>query len=236
MLRVRATRVGSDTMLAGIIRLVEQAQGSKAPIQRLADTVSGVFVPAVLVLALLTFIGWTVAGYVFGFAPAATMGAAMASPWMSRWSPRSRCWWWPAPARWDWRRRPRSWSARGSGAELGVLFKGGESLERLEKVDAVVLDKTGTITRGKPALTDVRSSPRARDLSEHECCGWRQARRGLGASAWRGPSSRGRRLAASHWPGTDDSRRSRAAVSSATVDGRQILLGTRRCWQSAALS
>ena len=69
MLRVRATRVGRDTMLAGIIRMVEEAQGSKAPIQRLADTVSGVFVPAVLVVALLTFIGWTVAGYVFGFAP-----------------------------------------------------------------------------------------------------------------------------------------------------------------------
>ena len=70
MLRVRATRVGRDTMLAGVIRMVEEAQGSKAPIQRLADTVSGVFVPAVLVVALLTFIGWTVAGYVFGFAPA----------------------------------------------------------------------------------------------------------------------------------------------------------------------
>ena len=68
-LRVRATRVGRDTMLAGVIRMVEEAQGSKAPIQRLADTVSGVFVPAVLVVALLTFIGWTVAGFVFGFAP-----------------------------------------------------------------------------------------------------------------------------------------------------------------------
>ena len=74
MLRVRATRVGRDTMLAGMIRMVEEAQGSKAPIQRLADTVSGIFVPAVLVVALLTFIGWTVAGYVFGFAPAADDG------------------------------------------------------------------------------------------------------------------------------------------------------------------
>jgi Cu+-exporting ATPase len=91
MLRVRATKVGADTMLAGIIRLVEQAQGSKAPIQRLADTVSGIFVPTVLVVALLTFVGWTIAGYLFHVQPAAAAmsgatsgmgGAAMAAPWL----------------------------------------------------------------------------------------------------------------------------------------------------------
>ncbi|HET9981445.1 MAG TPA: heavy metal translocating P-type ATPase, partial [Ktedonobacterales bacterium] len=80
MLRMRATRVGRETMLAGIIRMVEQAQGSKAPIQRVADTVAGIFVPAVLVISLLTFIGWNVAGYVFGFAPPAAMGATTQSP------------------------------------------------------------------------------------------------------------------------------------------------------------
>ncbi|HEV2404538.1 MAG TPA: heavy metal translocating P-type ATPase, partial [Ktedonobacterales bacterium] len=85
MLRMRATRVGADTMLASVIRMVEQAQGSKAPIQRLADTVAGVFVPAVLVIALLTFVGWTVAGYAFGFAQHTGASAGMGSvaqPWI----------------------------------------------------------------------------------------------------------------------------------------------------------
>src|SRR5258706_755320 len=82
VLRIRATRVGGDTLLASIIRLVEQAQGSKAPIQRLADTVSGVFVPAVLVIAALTFVGWTIAGVAFGFTPAAPMGAMTTNPWI----------------------------------------------------------------------------------------------------------------------------------------------------------
>src|SRR5262249_20772349 len=85
MLRVRATKVGGETVLAGIIRLVEQAQGSKAPIQRLADTVAGIFVPMVLVIALLTFVGWSFAGFVFGFQPTTAMGAAAAvarQPWI----------------------------------------------------------------------------------------------------------------------------------------------------------
>ncbi len=91
----------------------------------------------------------------------------MTSRGSSRWSPQSPCWWSPAPARWVWPRRPRSWWRPDSGAELGVLFKGGESLERLEKVDAVVLDKTGTITRGKPELTDVALIPDG-ELSEQD--------------------------------------------------------------------
>ncbi len=82
MLLLRATRVGSKTMLAGIIRLVEQAQGSKAPIQRLADTLAGVFVPMMLIIALFTFAGWTLAGSVFGFAPVAEMGTVATHPWI----------------------------------------------------------------------------------------------------------------------------------------------------------
>lgn len=156
MLRVRATRVGSETMLAGIIRMVEQAQGSKAPIQRLADTVSGIFVPAVLVIALLTFVGWTVAGYAFGFTPqGASGGMAATSPWIVALVAAIAVLVVACPCALGLATPTAIMVGTGQGAEQGVLIKGGESLERIEAVSAVVLDKTGTITRGKPELTDV---------------------------------------------------------------------------------
>jgi P-type Cu+ transporter len=161
LLRVRATKVGADTMLAGIIRLVEQAQGSKAPIQRLADTVAGIFVPAVLIIATLTFIGWTVAGYVFGFAPAAqsamsgSASSAMSSPWIVALVAGIAILVVACPCALGLATPTAIMVGTGQGAEQGVLIKGGESLERLQGVTAVLLDKTGTITRGKPELTDV---------------------------------------------------------------------------------
>ena len=161
MLRVRATKVGGDTMLAGIIRMVEQAQGSKAPIQRLADTVAGVFVPAVLVIALLTFIGWTVAGAAFGFAPAAAMGAASTSPWIVALVAAIAVLVVACPCALGLATPTAIMVGTGIGAELGVLIKGGESLERIRAVNTVLLDKTGTITRGKPELTDVLAAPGA---------------------------------------------------------------------------
>ncbi len=168
MLRVRATRVGSETMLAGIIRMVEQAQGSKAPIQRLADTVSGIFVPAVLVIALLTFVGWSVAGYVFGFAPeGAAEGMAATSPWIVALVAAIAVLVVACPCALGLATPTAIMVGTGQGAEQGVLIKGGESLERIEAVSAVVLDKTGTITRGKPELTDVVVAPGAA-LTEDE--------------------------------------------------------------------
>ncbi|HEU4782076.1 MAG TPA: heavy metal translocating P-type ATPase [Ktedonobacterales bacterium] len=162
MLRVRASRVGSETTLAGIIRMVEQAQGSKAPIQRLADTVSGIFVPAVLVIALLTFVGWTVAGYVFGFAPqGAAEGMATTSPWIVALVAAIAVLVVACPCALGLATPTAIMVGTGQGAEQGVLIKGGESLERIEAVSAVVLDKTGTITRGKPELTDVVLAPGA---------------------------------------------------------------------------
>jgi Cu+-exporting ATPase len=161
MLRMRATKVDSETMLAEIIHLVEQAQGSKAPIQRLADTVAGTFVPTVLVLALLTFTGWTVAGYVFGFAAVATMGVAVAQPWIVALVAGIAVLVVACPCALGLATPTAIMVGTGQGAERGVLFKGGESLERLEKVNAVVLDKTGTLTRGKPELTDVVLAPEA---------------------------------------------------------------------------
>jgi Cu+-exporting ATPase len=158
MLRVRATKVGGETMLAGIIRLVEQAQGSKAPIQRLADTVAGIFVPSVLVSALITFVGWSIAGYVFGFQPTTAMGAVSAAvqqPWIVAVVAAIAVLVVACPCALGLATPTAIMVGTGQGAESGVLIRGGESLERIQAVRAVVLDKTGTITTGKPELTDV---------------------------------------------------------------------------------
>ncbi len=158
MLRVRATKVGADTMLAGIIRMVEQAQGSKAPIQRLADRISGVFVPIVLVLAALTFIGWTLAGYVWRFHPALAaggMGAAATQPWIVALVAGIAVLVVACPCALGLATPTAIMVGTGRGAQLGILIKGGESLEQLAGVATVVLDKTGTITQGRPDLTDV---------------------------------------------------------------------------------
>lgn len=161
MLRVRATKVGGETMLAGIIRLVEQAQGSKAPIQRLADTVAGIFVPVVLVIALLTFVGWTIAGEAFGFTPAVAMSAAVTDPWIVALVAGIAVLVVACPCALGLATPTAIMVGTGQGAELGVLIKNGGSLERLSSVNTVVLDKTGTITRGRPELTDIVLAPGA---------------------------------------------------------------------------
>jgi Cu+-exporting ATPase len=139
MIKFQATKVGRETALAQIIQLVEQAQGSKAPIQRLADQVSAIFVPAVVSAALITFAIWMVGTgdftaslvrmiAVLVIACPCAMGLATPTAIMV---------------------------GMGKGAEGGVLFKNSESLERAHKLTAVVLDKTGTLTRGEPSVTDV---------------------------------------------------------------------------------
>jgi Cu+-exporting ATPase len=127
MLRVRATRVGADTTLAGIIRMVEQAQGSKAPIQRLADTVSGIFVPAVLVIALLTFVGWTVVGLIGG--PVPTAGASTASsPWIIGLVAAIAVLVVACPCALGLRRRPPSWSVPDSAPSLACSSRAARAL------------------------------------------------------------------------------------------------------------
>ncbi|RYG54191.1 heavy metal translocating P-type ATPase, partial [bacterium] len=141
--RFTATRIGSDTVLQGIVRLVEQAQGSKAPIQKLADSVSGVFVPIVMVIAILTFAVWFVMApvetrltmalltsvSVLVIACPCALGLATPTAIMV---------------------------GTGRGAQNGILIKGGEALETAYKLNAVVFDKTGTLTLGHPSVTDVR--------------------------------------------------------------------------------
>jgi P-type Cu+ transporter len=227
MLRVRATRVGRDTMLAGVIRMVEEAQGSKAPIQRLADTVSGVFVPAVLVIALLTFIGWTVAGYAVGFTPVSSMGSAMTGSWIVALVAAIAALVVACPCALGLATPTAIMVATGRGAELGVLIKGGASLERLEKVGAVILDKTGTITRGKPELTGValipdgefdeqellRLAASAESVSEHP----------IARAIVAGTQARGVEPAA-----PEEFQATAGSGISATVERRRVLVGSRR--------
>jgi Cu+-exporting ATPase len=167
MLRVQATKVGSDTVLAGIIRMVEQAQGSKAPIQRLADRVAGIFVPAVLVIALLTFVIWSVAGYIFGFHPAESV--TLTHPWIIALVAAIAVLVVACPCALGLATPTAIMVGTGQGAEAGVLIRGGASLERVQDVQAVVLDKTGTITKGKPELIDVVLATNAADapVDEH---------------------------------------------------------------------
>ena len=136
-----ATRVGADTVLAQIVRLVQDAQGSRAPIQRLADSVTGVFVPAVLGIAAFTFVAWLL----LGPAPAFNLALVNAIAVLVI----------ACPCALGLATPTSIMVGTGKGAENGVLFRNAEALERLHKVRTVVLDKTGTLTQGRPRVTDV---------------------------------------------------------------------------------
>ena len=139
--RFEATRVGRDTVLAQIVRLVQEAQGSKAPIQRLADVVTSYFVPAVLGIAALTFVVW----YAFGPEPAFNLALLnMVAVLIIA-----------CPCALGLATPTSIMVGTGKGAENGVLFRNAEALERLHNVRAVVIDKTGTLTEGRPRVTDV---------------------------------------------------------------------------------
>jgi Cu+-exporting ATPase len=135
----RATKVGRDTTLAQIVRLVEEAQGSKAPMQRLADTISSYFVPIVLVLAAMTFAAWLVFGPSPVFALTATIAVLIIA----------------CPCALGLATPTAIMVGTGKAAEYGILVRGGEALEMTRKINTIVLDKTGTLTRGKPAVTAV---------------------------------------------------------------------------------
>ncbi len=155
LLHMRATKVGADTMLASIIRMVEQAQGSKAPIQRLADTISSIFVPVVLVIASLTFIVWAIIGNLTATSMQAGGMTSTNNPWIVAIIAGVAVLVVACPCALGLATPTAIMVGTGKGAEKGILIRGGESLERIQAVRAVLLDKTGTITKGKPALTDV---------------------------------------------------------------------------------
>ncbi|MEP6984007.1 MAG: heavy metal translocating P-type ATPase [Chloroflexota bacterium] len=137
---IEATAVGSRTALSQIVRLVEQAQGSKAPIQRVADQVSSVFVPIVLVLAALTFVGWLVLGHVV-FTTAMVHAVAVLVI--------------ACPCALGLATPTAIMVGTGKGAEMGILFKNSEALENAHRLQVVALDKTGTLTKGEPSVTDL---------------------------------------------------------------------------------
>ena len=142
-IRCRAERVGEDTTLAQIIRMVENAAATKAPIAKIADRVSGIFVPVVLLIALITLIIWLLVGREFGFALARAISVLVIS----------------CPCALGLATPVAIMVGNGLGARNGILFKTAVSLEETGRADIVALDKTGTITRGEPAVTDVLPAP-----------------------------------------------------------------------------
>ncbi|MFY0759816.1 heavy metal translocating P-type ATPase [Metabacillus dongyingensis] len=140
-IKVKATKVGKDTALAQIIKVVEEAQGSKAPIQRLADVISGIFVPIVVGIAIVTFLVWyfVVSPGEFAVALEKLIAVLVIA----------------CPCALGLATPTSIMAGSGRAAEYGILFKGGEHLETTHRLDTVILDKTGTVTNGKPTLTDV---------------------------------------------------------------------------------
>ncbi|MDO5400838.1 MAG: heavy metal translocating P-type ATPase [Eubacteriales bacterium] len=138
-LEFRADKVGSDTTLAQVIRMVEEAGGSKAPIARLADKIAGIFVPVVMAIAAVTFVAWMAAGYGMEFALNCAVSVLVIS----------------CPCALGLATPVAIMVGTGRGAQLGVLFKNARALENLHRVDTVVLDKTGTLTTGRPQVTDI---------------------------------------------------------------------------------
>jgi len=174
--RFRATKVGKDTVLSQIIKMVEEAQGTKAPIQRLADQVAAVFVPVVIGLAILTFLAWYILGHqplfallnfisVLIIACPCAMGLATPTAIMV---------------------------GTGKGAQYGILIKGGESLENAYRIKTIVLDKTGTITKGEPSLVDVVAMPgyTPEDVIRHAASAEKSSEHPLGDAIVKGAKAR----------------------------------------------
>ena len=154
MIKFTATKVGADTALAQIIKLVEDAQTQKAPIQKIADVVAGHFILGVHVLALLTFFFWFFIGFEYFNVPA-TFGMGMISPFLFSLLISITVLIISCPCAVGLATPTAIMVGTGKGAENGILIKGGEALERAQKLDTIVFDKTGTLTKGEPSLTDV---------------------------------------------------------------------------------
>jgi len=218
LLRFKATKVGRETALAQIIQMVERAQGSKAPIQRVVDQVSAYFVPAVIGFALLVFVIWLLAGA--AFVPALLRLIAVlviACPCaMGLATPTSIM------------------VGVGKGAEKGILFKNSAALEQAHKLTAIVLDKTGTLTKGEPAVTDLAMSSEARftraDLLRLAASAERGSEHPLGEAIVRSAQEEGLTLSS---PVAFEGVAGHGI--SAEVDGHQILLGNLRLMEREAV-
>ena len=217
--RLRATRVGRDTMLAQIVQLVRQAQGSKAPIQRLADAVARFFVPAVVFIAIATFVAW----FDVGPDPALTLALVSAVAVLII----------ACPCALGIATPLSIMVASGKGAEAGVLIRSAEALETAEKLDTLILDKTGTLTNGRPELTDVVAATTT--LTEAELLGLvagaeRRSEHPLAAALVAGAEARGLTVAE---PEAFDSVTGKGVL--ATVAGRRVLVGNSRLLADAGV-
>jgi Cu+-exporting ATPase len=216
--RYRATRVGEDTTLAEIIRVVEAAQGSKAPIQRMADQVASVFVPIVIFIAMLTFVGHLAASHDWAVATINAVAVLVIA----------------CPCAMGLATPTAIMVGTGKGAETGVLIRGGDSLEKVRKLTTVVFDKTGTLTRGEPTVTDVVAfngwhadavlalAAAVEESSEHP----------LGQAVIR---AAGERQLAPAAPGLCDVRYLPGRGVSARRDAASILLGNRKMMEEDAV-
>ena len=157
--KMRVTRMGKDTVLSQIIQLVKQAQGSKAPVQRLADKIAGIFVPTVIGLALLAFVFWW--GFGDTFVPLPT------TPFLFALMIFISVMIIACPCALGLATPTAIMVGTGKGAEMGILIKSGEALEQVKKLDTIIFDKTGTLTFGKPEVADVLLSPTAVMDADH---------------------------------------------------------------------
>ncbi len=201
-----ATRVGKDTALASIIKVVEEAQGKKAPIQRMADVISGYFVPIVVGIAILTFLVWYILVQPGNFEPALIASIAVLVI--------------ACPCALGLATPTSIMVGTGKGAENGILFKGGEHLEKTHSLDVIIMDKTGTITKGKPEVTDFSGDDEVLGLlaaaekgSEHP----------LAEAIVAHATERGLEI-----PEVDDFTAIPGHGIEATVEGRKVLVGTRK--------
>ncbi|MCI2256475.1 heavy metal translocating P-type ATPase [Domibacillus sp. PGB-M46] len=210
-LKIKATKVGKDTALAQIIKVVEEAQGSKAPIQRLADVISGIFVPIVVGIAIITFLVWYFAVSPGEFAEALEKFIAVLVI--------------ACPCALGLATPTSIMAGSGRAAEFGILFKGGEHLETTHRLDTIILDKTGTVTKGKPSLTDVIL---AEGVEENEFLALvgtaeKNSEHPLAEAIVEGIKEKGIEL------GSSDTFEAIPGFGiESTIKGRQLLIGTRR--------
>ncbi len=213
--RLRATKVGRDTALAQIIRMVDEAQGSKAPVQQLADRVSGIFVPIILGVAAAAFLGWTLLG---GFVPALVTAVAVLVV--------------ACPCSLGLATPTAIMVGTGRGAEYGILVKGGQALEMAHKITAVVLDKTGTVTRGTLEVADVFALDGDRQLLLSLAAGVeRQSEHPIGVAIAK--YARGRGMT----PPTASGVVAQPGYGvTGEVDGRRVVLGNRALLEREGIS
>jgi len=219
MFKFEATRVGKETALAQIIKLVEDAQGSKAPIQKLTDQVSAIFVPAVIATALITFAIWyfvvpsNLGGHNFTTALIDMVAVLVIA----------------CPCAMGLATPTAVMVGTGKGAEIGILFRNSEALERAGKVNVIVLDKTGTITKGQPAVTDIveNGKSKADELLRLAASVEKGSEHPLGEAIWAEATNRGLTL------GEPSGFKTEAGYGvEAEVDGRRVAVGNVRMMES----